>query len=169
VYLGPPSSLTAAAYTIDGGSSASTPTFSPAAGAYTSAQSVTISDATSDATIYYTTNGSTPTTSSTQYTGPITVSSTEMLQAIAVDGDDANSAVASAEYTIATGSPFSISPPSPSTWTTGCDPLFGTLQADGSCAVDIVITGNFQGLTCGESHVENSTTIWTQCSYKPLP
>jgi len=168
-HLGPPSSLTVAAYTIDGGASTSTPTFSPAAGAYTSAQSVTISDATSDATIYYTTNGATPTTSSTQYTGPIAVSSTETLQAIAVERDDTNSAVAAAAYTIASGTPFSISPPSPSTWTTGCDPVFGTLQADGSCSVDIVITGNFQGLTCGESHVENSTTIWTQCSYKPLP
>ena len=75
-----------------------TPTFSPAAGAYSSAQSVTISDATSSATIYYTTNGTTPTTSSTQYSGPITVSTTETLQAIAVATDD--SAVASAAYTI---------------------------------------------------------------------
>ena len=78
----------------------STPTFSPAAGTYTSAQSVTISDATSGATIYYTTNGTTPTTSSTVYTGPITVSSTETLQAIAVATGDTNSAVASAAYTI---------------------------------------------------------------------
>jgi hypothetical protein len=130
---------------------------------------VTISDATSGATIYYTANGTAPTTSSTHYTGPITVSSTGTLQAIAVDRDDTNSAVASAGYTIASGSSVSISPQSPPTWTTGCDPLFGTLQADGSCTVDIVITGNFQGLTCGQTHVEHSTTIWTQCSYKPLP
>ena len=130
---------------------------------------MTISDVTSDATIYYTTNGTTPTTSSAQYTGPITVGSTETLKAIAVDRDDSNSAVASAAYTIASGSGFSISPTTPSTWTTGCDPLFGTLQADGLCTVDIVITGNFQGLTCGQTQVENSTTVWTQCSYKPLP
>jgi hypothetical protein len=38
-------------------------TFSPAAGTYTTNQSVTISCATSGATIYYTTNGSTPTAS----------------------------------------------------------------------------------------------------------
>ncbi len=61
---------------------------------------MTISDATSDATIYYTTNGTTPTTSSTEYSGPITVSSTETLKAIAAATGDDNSAVASAAYNI---------------------------------------------------------------------
>jgi len=79
-------------------SSAATPTFSPGADTYSSAQSVTLSDATSGATMYYTTNGTTPTTSSTEYTGPITVSSTETLQAIAAATGDTNSAVASAAY-----------------------------------------------------------------------
>ena len=79
---------------------AATPTFSPAAGTYNSAQSVTISDATSGVTIYYTTNGTTPTTSSTVYSGPITVSSTETLEAIATASGYSTSAVASAIYTI---------------------------------------------------------------------
>ncbi len=79
---------------------AATPVFSPAAGTYTSTQSVTISDATSGATIYYTTNGTTPTISSTKYTAGITVSATETLEAIAVASGKANSAVASATYTI---------------------------------------------------------------------
>jgi Chitobiase/beta-hexosaminidase C-terminal domain len=92
------SSAGSAAYVIN--INAATPTFSPAAGAYTSAQPVTISDATSGATIYYTTNGTTPTTSSTPYTGPITVSSTETLEAIAAATGDTNSAVASATFTI---------------------------------------------------------------------
>ncbi len=84
---------------------AAAPTFSPTAGTYSSAQSVTVSDATSGATIYYTTNGSTPTASSTKYTGPITVSSTETLQAMAVASGDTDSGVVSAAYTMDSQSP----------------------------------------------------------------
>jgi hypothetical protein len=76
------------------------PTFSPAPGSYTSAQSVTISDATAGTTIYYTTNGTTPTTASAVYSGPVTVSATETLQAIAVKTGAVTSAVGSGAYTI---------------------------------------------------------------------
>ena len=93
--------VTLQAATLTGGSPiASTPTFSPAAGTYSAAQSVAISDSTSGATIYYTTNGTTPTTSSTIYSGPITVSSTETIEAIAAASGYSNSAVGSAAYTI---------------------------------------------------------------------
>jgi hypothetical protein len=60
------------------------PTFSPAAGTYSSAQTVNIQASTPSATIYYTTNGSTPTTSSPIYASPITVAATETLKAIEV-------------------------------------------------------------------------------------
>ena len=79
---------------------AATPSFTPAAGTYSSTQTVTISTTTPSATIYYTTNGSTPTTSSAVYSGPIAVSATETLQAIAVAPGYSNSAVGSAAYTI---------------------------------------------------------------------
>ena len=77
-----------------------TPTFSPAAGTYLEAKSVTINCATDGATIYYTTNGSDPTTSSTPYSSPIKVSTTTTIKAIAVKNGMDNSAVATAVYTI---------------------------------------------------------------------
>jgi N-acetylneuraminic acid mutarotase len=80
---------------------AATPTFSVPPGSYASPVTVTLADATTGATIYYTTNGTTPTTSSTVYSGPITVSSSETLEAIAIASGYAQSAVASAAYTIA--------------------------------------------------------------------
>jgi hypothetical protein len=76
------------------------PNFLPAAGTYSQAKTVTISTATTGATIYYTTNGSTPTTSSTVYTGPISVKVTETIKAISHFPGFANSPVGSAKYTI---------------------------------------------------------------------
>ena len=76
------------------------PTFNPGAGTYSSAQTVTMGTATPSATIYYTTKGSTPTASSAVYSGPITVSSTETLQAIAVASGYSTSAAGAAADTI---------------------------------------------------------------------
>ncbi len=87
---------------VEDSSAASTvaaPTFSPAGGAYTSAQNVTISTTTTGASIYYTTNGSTPNANSTLYTDAITVSSTTTIKAIAIK-DGISSTVATANYTI---------------------------------------------------------------------
>lgn len=77
-----------------------TPTFTPAAGTYTEAQNVTIACATEGATIYYTTDGSNPTTASTQYTAAIAVEKTTTIKAIAVKEGMYNSTVATAAYTI---------------------------------------------------------------------
>src|SRR5882757_343101 len=77
-----------------------TPTFSPAPGTYSSAQSVTLSDSTSGAVIYYTTNGTVPTTNSSVYSSPIPVSATTTIQAIALASGYSTSAVASGTYTI---------------------------------------------------------------------
>ncbi len=92
------STVGAAAYTIS--LPASTPSFSPATGTYTSTQTVSISTTTPSATIYYTTNGSTPTTGSTVYSGPISVAATETVEAIAVATGGSASTVGSAAYTI---------------------------------------------------------------------
>ena len=87
----------------DGGTTVetvATPTFSPEEGTYTEAQNVTINCTTSGATIYYTTDGNDPTTSSSVYSSAIPVSSTTTIKAIAVKDGMNNSQVASATYTI---------------------------------------------------------------------
>lgn len=82
---------------------AATPVISLASGTYKGAQSVTISDATSNAVIFYTTDGSTPSTGSNEYSGAVTVSATETLKAIAVAPGFAESAMATAAYVIMPG------------------------------------------------------------------
>jgi polygalacturonase len=79
---------------------AAAPTFSPAPGVYGSQQTITLSDSTPGAAIYYTTNGTAPTTSSAKYTAPVQVSATTTFEAMAASDGYANSAIASATYTI---------------------------------------------------------------------
>ncbi|ATW26161.1 chitobiase/beta-hexosaminidase C-terminal domain-containing protein [Candidatus Formimonas warabiya] len=79
------------------------PTAIPGTGTYESVQHVTLSCATAGAEIYYTTNGSTPTSSSTPYTGPITVDRTMTIKAFAVKSGYEDSEVAEFAYTIHTG------------------------------------------------------------------
>ena len=92
-----PSAVASATYTI---TPAAAPTVSPAAGTYASAQSVQLSDASPTPTIYYTTNGTTPTHSSTKYTSAIAVASTTTIMAIASSPGLGDSAVMTAKFTI---------------------------------------------------------------------
>ena len=92
------SAVTSAAYTING--TVATPTFSVAAGAYGPAQSVAIACATPGATIYYTTNGSAPTTASAVYSSAISITETQTIKALAVKSEFTDSNVAAATYTI---------------------------------------------------------------------
>lgn len=76
-----------------------TPTFSPAAGAVEKGSSVTISTTTDGASIYYTTDGTTPSSTSTLYSSALTINNAQTIKAIAIKGSD-ESNVATAEYTI---------------------------------------------------------------------
>lgn len=76
------------------------PTITPASGTYYSPIEVNITCGTNGAKIYYTTNGSNPTTSSTQFTAPFTVNSNTTVKAISAK-DGKVSDVVSAEYTFA--------------------------------------------------------------------
>jgi fibronectin type 3 domain-containing protein len=97
------SAVSGGTYTITG--SAATPVFSPAPGTYSSAQAVALSDSTAGAMVYYTTDGTTPSTFSPAYTAPITVSMNTTLKAIAVASGYAESAVATGVYNIRAATP----------------------------------------------------------------
>lgn len=97
------SGVNSAVYVI----SVSIPTFSPIAGTYAGAQSVTISTSTIGATICYTTNGSTPTangagvcTNGFTYSGAVSVPGSQTLKAIGSLTGLSDSAVSTSAYTI---------------------------------------------------------------------
>jgi hypothetical protein len=116
---------------------AATPTFTPAAGTYTGAQSVTIKDSTQGAAIYYTTDGSTPTAGSNAYSGAITVASTETVKAIAVATGYTESAVASAAYTMS-------QPVAPViTWATPEPITYGTALSSVQLDATTTVPGSF--------------------------
>jgi hypothetical protein len=103
---GSPSAVDSATYTI---SAPYTPSFSTGSGTYYAPPTVTIYEATACAEVYYTTNGTTPTTSSSVYTVPLTISSTTTLQAMAECPGGSRSAVNSKTYTISTPTSLSFS------------------------------------------------------------
>jgi len=81
---------------------AATPVISPATGTYFATQTVSITDSTPGATIYYTTDGSQPTTSSAKYTASFKISSTTTVKAIATATGFSTSATATSVITIFT-------------------------------------------------------------------
>ena len=78
----------------------STPTFSPDGGTYTEEQTVTISCSTANTTIYYTVDGTSPTTNGIEYTAPLIISESTTLKAVAIDSEGKMSNVATAIYTL---------------------------------------------------------------------
>jgi len=81
-------------------SAVETPAFTPPAGNYNAVQNVTIASATSDATIYYTIDGTTPSSNSLKYTGPVNIVTNLTIKAIAMKPGMLNSTVSMAAYTI---------------------------------------------------------------------
>ena len=82
---------------VDGGTTVTPPTITPNGGSFVGSQQVTISHDDADA-IYYTTNGAEPTTSSTLYTAPFTITETTTVKAIAVK-NGVSSSPATATFT----------------------------------------------------------------------
>ncbi len=85
---------------LSGYPQAAAPSFSVAGGTYSNAVTLTITDATAGTEIFYTTDGTTPTTASNLYTGPITIGLTATLNAIAAGGGYRSSLITTASYII---------------------------------------------------------------------
>ncbi|MBK9501157.1 MAG: chitobiase/beta-hexosaminidase C-terminal domain-containing protein [Leptospiraceae bacterium] len=131
------------------------PTLNPAAGTYDTAQTIALSTPTSGATIYYTLDGSMPTTASTQYTTGISITvggATTTIQALAVKGGMADSGVASGTYVM-----NFISPPV-------FNPVAGTYGSDQSVIIDTPTFGatiyyTLDGLNPTPSSAQYTTPI----------
>jgi hypothetical protein len=161
------SSVASATYTLNL-PPAATPTISLGSGTYTVSQPVTISDTTTGATIYYTTDGSTPTTSSKVYSGALTLNATETLKAIAVAIGYSPSAVATSAYTVNLMSPGFALSTNPSSLTIPSTATFGivqlTVQPVGGFtgAVMLTCTGLPPGAACGFSNSPVNLTDFNQ-------
>jgi hypothetical protein len=94
VYVGAEFSLSVFGYTTF----AATPLISPNGEAYTNSVTVTLSDTTAGAAIHYTLDGTPPTSGSALYTGPFSLTTNALVQAIAIAPGTINSAVASASF-----------------------------------------------------------------------
>jgi hypothetical protein len=81
------------------------PHFAPAGGTYKTDQKVTLSSATANAAIYYTTNRTTPTAASNRYLGPIPVVASDTIEAVAISPTAGSSNIASAAYIIHDSNP----------------------------------------------------------------
>ncbi len=131
------------------------PTFSPGGGSYTSAQNVTISTATSGASIRYTTNNSTPSeTAGSLYSGPVNIATTSTLEAIAYASGMTDSSITSANYTIGT--------PPPQVATPTFSPGAGTYTSAQSVTISDSTSGaSIRYTTDGSTPSETAGTLYT--------
>ncbi len=148
------SAVATATYTIT--PPAATPSFSPAAGTYPAAQTVKISDATPGAMIYYTTDGTTPSTGSTLYSSALPVKSSETIQAVAIAAGYSSSAVASASYTINLPKDFSVA----------ASPNAATVNAGSNATTTLTLTP-INGFSAAVSFTCSGLPAGATCTFSP--
>lgn len=137
------SNIATAIYTI----SVTAPTFDPYTGTYPIGTTISLTSAGN--TIYYTTNGDTPTTSSTEYTDPIVLTESMTVKAIAVDGYGNESAVKSATYTASVPGQVDITP----NYT-----FFGKTESFSGTAYDEVTGTTTEGITV--TYTRNGSSLY---------
>jgi hypothetical protein len=135
-----------------------TPTFNPPGGTYNSAQAVTLATSTPGASIRYTTDGTTPTSSSALYSSPLSIASSQQVNAIAILSGLTDSLVGTAQYTLKVDTPI-ISPPQGSY----SGPQSITITAGGSTSIRYTTNGATptasSTLYTGSFAVSSTTTV----------
>jgi N-acetylneuraminic acid mutarotase len=156
VATGYANAIASAVYTINL-PPAATPVLSLPGGTYTTLQTLTISDATPGAVLYYTKDGTTPTLSSTRYTGPILLSSSEKIEVIAVASGYSPSAVAVADYTVvlAPDFQFTVTPP------------IVSISAGSSQTATLTITPKY-GFNASVNFACSGLTSQESCTFSPI-
>jgi uncharacterized protein YbaP (TraB family) len=131
---------------------AANPTFSPAPGDYYDSATVTISSLTGSPAIYYTTDGSTPTTNSPEYSSPLSITATTLLKALTACAGCQNSGVTSGIYTIET--PAVLTTPPPNSTLTGTSVAFAWTPGNSASHFELWV-----GTTAGSSNLYNSGSV----------
>lgn len=150
-------------YTID--AVAPVTTASVLTGTYASVQSVTLTSDDPKASIYFTTNGTIPTTSSTKYTAPILISSSAKLQYFAVDTAGNKESVKEQNYTITTlltsASPKGGIYNSPQTVTLAANGVGTTIYftVDGITTPTVTVTKQYPELTVSFTEPTQEYTV----------
>ena len=135
---------------------AAPPVFSPGGGSYSRAQTVTITEASTGTSIYYTTDGTIPTPSSTLYTGPVPIAYSTTLQAIAYGGTYGPSPIASADYAIQTTTAnLALSGPDPYTLT--CTVKGTSIGGVGGPTGSVTFTDSASSVPLGSASLGAST------------
>jgi hypothetical protein len=140
-----------------------TPTITPDGGTFTDAMTVSLQTSTSQASIYYTTDGTSPTQSSKQYTAPFTLTNTSLVKAEAFKSGMTPSAQASAWFTKDTAFDFSLSNSGNKSVTAGSS-VTNTISAALVSGSTQAVTYSVAGLPSGSTASFSSASCNPSCS-----
>jgi hypothetical protein len=149
VYVGGRNGVTVYGLLTTNSALTATPEITPAPGSYTGSQTVTITDASPNASIYYTSDGTAPATSSALYTGPFQITQSQTIEAIAIAPGLSQSDKAVATYTINASTPLQV--PLPAANIVGIFPDGSVVKSGGLDRAGHSYSGNQLG---------TSITLW---------
>src|SRR6266540_2413754 len=141
----------------------STPTITPDSGIFTDSVSVSLQDATSGASIYYTTDGSTPTQSSPPYTGALRLTKSTVMKAKAFRSGYAPSSTASASLTVTQPFDFSLTNSGDASANAGSS-ASNSITASLSSGSSQSVSFSASGLPSGSTASFSTTSCSPSCS-----